>query len=261
MTRVISNTVLVTLLASFGTGAHASTIELAATGQFAVQGSETYRSVEPPAVFLVQPSPFGRPVLITTGPPAARLLDPKRISRDAADSELIRVDTSGSQADFLSVRLEGANLIVDRDGLTMTLKESPPLLGDRTLDQLIEALPEYRRGAARYTPEPAALEKLRRVKQPTELLVFFGSWCPHCEQAVPRLVRVLQDVQGAPIAVTFHGVPHDAWGKDPMTEDMRITGLPTVIVRRDSKEIARMEGDSWAAPEKSLAALVAMPTR
>jgi len=46
-----------------------------------------------------------------------------------------------------------------------------------------------------------------------------------------------------------------------MAENLRITGLPTVIVRRDSKEVARMEGDQWAAPEKSLAALVATPAR
>jgi thiol-disulfide isomerase/thioredoxin len=261
MSRFISYSLLVTLLAGFPSATHAVIMELAATSQFAVQGSATYRSIDPPAAFLVQPSPFGRPVFITTGPLTARLLDPTRISPDGADSEVVRVDTSGSQENFLSVRMEGANLIIDRDGLTMTLKESPPLLGDRTLDELIEALPEYRRGAARYTPDPAALEKLRRVNQPTELLVFFGSWCPHCGQAVPRLVRVLEDVRGAPIAVTFHGLPHDAWEKDPRTEDLRITGLPAMIVRRDGKEVARMEGEQWAAPEKSLAVLVATPGR
>jgi thioredoxin-like negative regulator of GroEL len=89
--------------------------------------------------------------------------------------------------------------------------------------------------------------------------VFFGSWCPHCGQAVPRLVRVLKDVQGAPIAVTFHGVPHD--GKDPLADDLGITGLPTAIVRRDGKELARMGADDWAAPEKGLAALVTSPAR
>ena len=257
MNRFTANALVVPLLASSWAAGHAFAMDLAATSQYVVKGSATYRSVEPPAAFLVQPSPFGRPVFITTAPPAARLLDPKRISRDAADPDLIRVDTSGSQEDFLSVRLQGTNLIVDRDGLTMTLMEGPPLLGDRTLDELIEALPEYRRDATRYTPDPAAIEKLRRVKQPTELLVVFGSWCPHCGQAVPRLVRVLQDVQGAPIAVTFHGVPHG--GGDSMTEDLRITGLPTAIVRRDGKEVARMEGEEWAAPEKSLAALVGAP--
>jgi thiol-disulfide isomerase/thioredoxin len=261
MTRLILNAVLATLLASSWSVTHAETIELATTSQFTVQGSSTFRSVELPAAFLVQPSPFGRPVLITTGPLGARLIDPARISHDATDPDVIRIDTGGWQENFLSVRPDGSGLIVDRDGLTMTLKESPPLLGDRTLDELVGSLPEYRRNAARYTPDPAALEQLRRMKQPTELLIFFGSWCPHCEQAVPRLVRVLEDVQGAPIAATFHGVPHDDSGRDSMTEDLRITGLPTLIVRRDGHEVARMEGEQWVAPEKSLATLLAKPAR
>ena len=253
MMRFTLKATLLTLLLSFSSARHAIAMELAATSQFVVQGSATYRSIDPPAAFVVPSSPFGRPVFITTGPLAARLLDPKRISRDPTDPDVIRVDTSGSQEDFLTVRLHGPNLTVERDGLTMTLKEGPPLLGDRTLDELVEALPEYRRDAARYTPDPATVEKLRRVKQPTELLVFFGSWCPHCAVAVPRLVRVLQDVRGAPLAVTFHGVPHEG---DPTMEDLGVTGLPTVIVRRNGKEVARMEGEEWAAPEKNLAAVV-----
>jgi thiol-disulfide isomerase/thioredoxin len=254
MMRLIPKAALVTLLVGLSCARHTFAMELAATSQFVVQGSSTYRSIDPPAAFLVQSSPFGRPVFITTGPLTARLLDPKRISRDATDSDLIRVDTGGSQEDFLSVRLQGPNLTVERDGVTMTLKEGPPLLGDRTLEELIEALPEYRRDAARYAPDAAAVEKIRRVKQPTELLVFFGSWCPHCALAVPRLVRVLQEVEGGPIAVTFHGVPRD--GSDPMMEDLGVTGLPTVIVRRNSKQVARMEGEEWVAPEKNLAAVL-----
>src|SRR5262249_20460667 len=229
------------------------------TSQFVVQGSAIYRSIELPASFLVDPSPFGRPALITTGRLAARLLDPQRISRDPAQPDVVQVDTSGPQENFLSVRVDGSNLVLDRDGLTMTLKAAPPLLGDRTLGELVDALPEDRRDPARYSPDPVALDKLRRLKQPTDLLVFFGSWCPHCGQAVPRLVRVLEDVQGAPIAVTFHGVPHE--GKDAMADHLGVTGLPTMIVRRDNKELARMGGEEWAAPEKSLAAVVASPAR
>ena len=247
-------TVLVTLLASCWSAADAAILELTPSSQFAVQGSTIYRSVELPPSFLVDPSPFGRPVLIRSGGPTARLLDPQRITRDAADPDVVRIDTSGPQQDFLSVRLDGSDLVLERDGRKMTLKASPPLLGDRSLDELSAAMPEYRRDATRYTPDPAAIEKLRHLKQPTELLVVFGSWCPHCAQVVPRLIRVLQDVQGAPMTVTFHGVPHD--GEDPLTDDLRITRLPTAIVRRDNKELGRLEADAWNVPERGLAALV-----
>lgn len=253
MSQIILRTVLVALLAS---GAYAEAIELVATGQFEVQGSTVYKSAEAPPTFLVLPSPFGRPVLVTTGPLGARLLDPARIARDAADPEAVRVDTSGPQTDFLLVHPDGPSLIVDRDGVKMTLKASPPLLGDRTSDEVMSALPEYRRGAARYRPDSVSVAKLSRTAQPTELVVVFGSWCPHCEQSVPRLVRVLEDVKGAPIKATFHGVPPGG-EDDPLMSELHVTRLPTAIVRRDGKELARMEGEAWEAPETSLARIVA----
>jgi thiol-disulfide isomerase/thioredoxin len=258
MSRFILRTMLLALLASRSIPAYGAVVELALTGQFEVPGSEVHRSLQFPSAFLVSPSPFGRPVFITTGPLMARLLAPARVTRDAADPDVVRVDTSGAQEDFLSVRAEGENLIVSRNGLTMTLKASAPLLGDRTLDELLQALPDYRRAAARYTPDPGALAKLRHVTQPTQLLVVFGSWCPHCAEAVPRLVRVLQDIKGAPIAVTFHGVPHDGT-PDPVTEDLHVTGLPTAIVRRDGKELARVEGTQWTEPERTLITLITTP--
>lgn len=260
MSSLALRTLVVTLLATCGGSAYGAVVELAPTGQFEAQGAEVRRSLQLPVAFLVSPSPFGRPVFITTGPLMARLLNPARITRAEADPEVVRVDTSGPQEDFLSVRPDGEDLIVDRDGLTMTLKASPPLLGDRTLEELLQALPEYRRGAARYEPDAAALAKLRRATQPTELLVVFGSWCPHCAEAVPRLVRVLGDLDGAPIAVTFHGVPHDGTS-DPVLEDLHVTGLPTAIVRRGGKEVARMEGTQWLTPERTLSALITAPAR
>jgi thiol-disulfide isomerase/thioredoxin len=261
MIRSVPALALGVLLASAGAAAHAATIELVATSQFVADRATVYRSLEPPVTLLVEPSPFGRPVLVTTGPLGARLLDPARVARDPADPDAMRVDTGGPQEDFLSVRPDGPNLILEREGLTMALMEGPPLLGDHQLDDLLQALPEYRRGAAHYAPDAAALATLRRAKRPTELLVFFGSWCPHCEQAVPRLVRVLEELRGAPITATFHGVPHDARWDDPLIDRLHIVGLPTAIVQRDGKEIARMEGDQWARPEKSLADLLAAPAR
>src|SRR5262249_8531571 len=116
MSRFVLRTILLALLASCSTSAYGAVVELAATGQFEVQGSEVHRSLEFPLAFLVSPSPFGRPVFITTGPLMARLLAPARITRDAADREVVRVDTSGPQEDFLSVRAEGENLTVSRNG-------------------------------------------------------------------------------------------------------------------------------------------------
>ena len=41
--------------------------------------------------------------------------------------------------------------------------------------------------------------------------------------------------------------------------DLHVTGLPTAIVRRDDKELARMEGNQWLEPERTLFAIVTTP--
>jgi thiol-disulfide isomerase/thioredoxin len=246
----------VILLAAAWSPVAGASLELAPTGQFQVKDAQVYRTLEPPPRFLVLGSRFGRPVLITTGPIGARLLDPARVRRDDPPAETVHVDTGGPQQDFLTVRVSGENLVVERDGTTMTLAAAPPILGDKTLDEMLAAMPDYRRAAARYRPDAAALDRLRRAKQPAEVLVFFGSWCSHCEQVIPRLVRVLQDTRGAPLQVVFHGVPAPGGATDPMADDLGVRGLPTAIVRRDGKEVARLVGEDWGTPETALANMV-----
>lgn len=267
MIRFVPLTALAALL-SLPLAADAASILLGTTGQFQVlnkgavdPSAKLYRSLTPPWQFLVDTPVFPRPVLITTGPTGARLVERSRITADPADPEHVHLDTGGSMDDVLSVSFDGPNLVVDRNGLTIALAPSPPILGDRTLDQIAGALPEYRRNAAAYTPDKAAVEKLKHLEQPTELLVFFGSWCSHCEQFVPRLVRVLQDAKSPQLHVTFHGVPPGG-ERDQLADDMQITGLPTGILKRDGKELSRMVEEAWDAPETSLAAaLSAKPSK
>jgi thiol-disulfide isomerase/thioredoxin len=260
MMRFALSSLLAVALSAPGSPVRAATVQLGQTGQFQVEvkgsiepDAKVYRSLTPPQSFLVSTAAFRRPVLITTGPTSARLLDPARVLQDPADPQIMRVDTSGPVQDLMTVRMEGPKLTVARDGVSVTLVPSPPLLGKRTLEQVVDALPEYRRSAAYYSAERAAVEQLRNLSQPVELVVFFGSWCSHCEAVIPRLVRVLQDARAPKLTVTFHGVPRGE-GQDPVADELRVTTLPTGIVRRDGKEIARLEDHAWDAPETSLAA-------
>jgi thiol-disulfide isomerase/thioredoxin len=208
---------------------------------------------------LVDQTPYGQPVLITTGPTTARLLEPAHVTPDPTNPDIVRVDTSGPQSGYLKVALQGSALVLDRDGVSMSLVPTPPVLGDRTLDQVVQQLPEYKRSAARYSPDQKAITSLRGVEQPTEMVVFFGSWCSHCEQVVPKLVRVLQDTGNGKLRVTFHGVPPPGEGEDRVADRDGVRALPTLIVRRDGKEIARMTENGWDTPEVALVKLVVAP--
>ncbi len=257
MTRIVP---ILLLLATLAAPARAATVQFASTGQFQVKArgsvdpnARVYRSVLPPWQFIVTTFALPRPVLVTTGPAGARLVDPKRVTPDPADPQIVRFDTAGPVEDLLTIRFEGPNLVIDRDGVVVALTPSPPVLGNKTLDELVVAIPDYRRNAATYTPDAGALKALRDETEPAELTVFFGSWCSHCEQVIPRLVRVLEDAKPAKLTVSFHGVPQGQTA-DPEADAARVTALPTGIVRRDGKEIARLMDEDWDAPEKSLVA-------
>ena len=264
MTRLLLPTLLSVALAAPGSVAHAETLQLGQTGQFQVEvrgtierDAKVYRSFTPPQAFLVNTAAFRRPVLITTGPTSARLIDAARVVPDTADPQIVRVDESGPVQDTMTVRFEGPRLTVTRDGVSMTLVQSPPLLGKQTAEQMLSTLPEYRRNASYYRPDRKAVDELKTLSQPAEVLVVFGSWCSHCEAVVPRLLRVLQDTGPTKLSVAFHGVPQS--GDDPVADQLGITGLPTGIVRRDGKEIARMKESDWEAPETSLARILRAP--
>lgn len=261
MNPTVTSLSLVALLAAVAAGgraAIAAPIDLALTGQFRVlvkdapvDGARVYRSLQPPAAFLVSTALFARPVFVSTAPRTARLVDPARLTYDGGDPDLVRLDPTGPQEGFFSVHVEGPRLVMERDGIRLALAPREPLLGERTLDALTAELPEYRRGASRYGPDPRAMAALRQMAQPVDLLVFFGSWCPHCEQVLPRLVRVLDELPATSVRATFRGLPPDE-GADPVADRYGIGSLPTAVVSRSGREIARLAGDAWDAPERAL---------
>ena len=261
MMRFVLPTVLA-LLAATAPGADAEPLQLTVTGQFQVQWkgaieptAKVYHSSGAAVAFLVTTAAFTRPVYITIGPTTARLLDPTHVSHDPANADSVRVDPSGAIENILGLKADGPNLTLDRDGISITLIPSPPVLGDRTLDELTHELPDYRRDAGTYAPNASAIEKLQRLQQPAEITVFFGSWCSHCAQLVPRLVRTLQDAKSSHLKVTFHGLPTGG-AADPVADDAHISALPTAIIRRDGKQEARMTDADWDTPEMTLAKLL-----
>jgi thiol-disulfide isomerase/thioredoxin len=85
--------------------------------------------------------------------------------------------------------------------------------------------------------------------------VVFGSWCPHCKMHVPQLLAVERALRGSGIAFSYHGIAQD-W-KDPEVQKLGVKALPTVVVSRGGKEVGRLVGTSWEAPESFLRKLLA----
>jgi len=149
------------------------------------------------------------------------------------------------------LQVDSGNVSFDVAGHHVTLKQKPDLLGDQQMSYILKYLPEYERGAQAYKPSASIIKHLKSHQTDVKVQIYFGSWCPHCRQMVPRVIKVAQELAGSHIHFAFYGLPHPL-GADPTTDRMGIQAVPTGIVYVKGKEIGRIIGGGWEIPELSL---------
>lgn len=153
------------------------------------------------------------------------------------------VDTSEGVASFKA------------DGRSFTLVEKPPLLGWQTIESLGAYSPDYVKRADGYQPQAAALTALRQQPADVRVSVFFGSWCPFCQQKVPMVMRLARELASAKVKFDFYGLPR-GFAEDPQAKRYNVKSVPTGIVFVNGKEVGRIGGDGWASPETTLKSLL-----
>ena len=176
------------------------------------------KSVRPVDRLMVKNNPDGTTDLLAGGVSATRI---------------IPLVANGSGATFVS------------DGRTFMLKPRPPLLGPHTVEDLVSDRPNFGEGIKTYQPEAAAVSFLKSYDKPTEIEVFFGSWCPVCENWVPKFLKSVQQAGNSKIQVSLIGVSRDFSTDQNLAKAKGVRGLPTFIVRQNGIEVGRLVG----APE------------
>ena len=100
-----------------------------------------------------------------------------------------------------------------------------------------------------YHPNPAAIETLQQVEQPTEIVVFYGAWCTDSHREIPRFLKIIETVNNQEITVTDYGVNRQKQDELGKFEIYGIEFVPTFIVIRNGIELGRI----IERPDKSLA--------
>ena len=150
--------------------------------------------------------------------------------------------------------LAGERVDFSSEGKKLALAPKPPLLGLKKAADLKLHSPEYVRDSKTYSPNPVSLAKLKKQAQPVRVLVFFGSWCGHCKEMLPHLLRVQDEIQGARIQFDYRGIGKDF--KDPEVLRLKIGEVPTAVVYVNGKEIGRLTKNDWLAPEVALSVML-----
>ncbi|HEV8239763.1 MAG TPA: thioredoxin domain-containing protein [Thermoanaerobaculia bacterium] len=213
-----------------------------------------------PGVQMFRSDKAGSAVLMTgPGLRSALVLMPRDKAVQRVDKAKVVVGPDGRAfllADAQPVResaftVEGMEIVFTVEGKPARLKEKPYLLGLHAGKDLIDHDSTYAFRAKQYSPSPALVRALRQAAQPIRVRVFFGNWCPHCQQMVPRILRLADSLAGSQIHFEFYGLP-SPFDKEPEAKRMGITGVPTGVVYRGAKEVGRIAGGEWSIPELAI---------
>ncbi|HZI94699.1 MAG TPA: thioredoxin family protein [Patescibacteria group bacterium] len=198
-----------------------------------------------PAVLVMAPE-FKQPLVIDVTGREVKTVNPAMIEKGPIPEQVLLPDTEivGPPSPYT---MDGDAVVFFLDGRKVRLGPKPPLLGPATSEELIAQLPAYRKGMQEYAPAESDTVYLKGYKLPVRVEVFFGSWCPHCREAVPRFLKSMSVASNDNIKVSFVGVPPPPFGDYPPAKEKNIKGVPTFIVYAGDKEIGRVSavpGDS-----------------
>ncbi|HEY6063849.1 MAG TPA: thioredoxin family protein, partial [Chitinophagaceae bacterium] len=91
-----------------------------------------------------------------------------------------------------------------------------------------------------YTPNAAALERLKKNKDSIQLLTFMGTWCEDSQNIIPKFYSLLEAAGFSRDRVTLIGVDRQKKTLSHLAEALNITNVPTIIVMKNGKEMGRV---------------------
>ncbi len=265
----MKRTLVPALVLLFASAAAAQTAAPGSADSFALSGHEQltvndkpapearfYRQVAGIPRLLIQAPELPDAILITAGQrPTATVVPPDAIAPSPGDPDAVLLSASDAAPRHLPVFLSGQEIKVTFGAARLVVGPREPLVGELDPAAILAYMPEYRRNRSTYAPIKGAMRLLETCNAPTDVEVFFGTWCPHCEQLIPRLIRVVQDLKNPNLRFHFHGMPRKL-DEDPVGRQYKVDAVPVGVVRRGSDIVARLSGKDWEAPESALAALL-----
>lgn len=219
-----------------------------------VPKAEIYQNERIPAI-LVLTSALPSPVLLTPRAGTVETVHIMKIAKQPDGSVDLLADAV--LAAIGRFQMVGENVKFGYEGRKVSLNPKPPLTGLRQGAELKAHNPQYVRTASGYQPNGAAIASLKKEPKPVTVRVFFGSWCPHCRQHVPYILKVEEALKGSQVKFEYFGLPRppEAW-QNPEVKRLKIGGVPTGVVYVNGKEAGRITGQGWESPEVQLNRIV-----
>ncbi len=131
------------------------------------------------------------------------------------------------------------------------------LVGAVTREQVEAAVPEWVQAQVEAQPSAEAARALAGVAPGAEVTVFLGTWCGDSRRELSRFWRALDEAGGTvPFQVRYIGVDREKKQPAELVAENDIHYVPTLIVRRDGRELGRIIETSPNGVEQDLLALL-----
>ena len=178
------------------------------------------------------------PVLVVSSDQSVRYIPQENVVRDPQGN----VSMKGTPTDpICNYQTSSGQIIFSAEGRKVRLSPKPPLVGETTLDKIYAHSPDFELRVKGYQPNEAAVQFLSKYARKTDLQIYFGTWCSVCEAWVPRLVKSLDSAKNPALSAQFRALPKN-FMSDPAVKSKGISGVPTIILLQDGREVGRLEG-------------------
>lgn len=144
-------------------------------------------------------------------------------------------------------------------------KDPEVLLGPVTREQVEAAVPAWVQAGVEANPDLAAARALASVAPGAEVTVLLGTWCGDSRREISRLWKALDAIGatagggprgGLPFTLTYIGVDEDKLQPAAAVAAAHLRYVPTLIVRRDGREVGRIVESAPHGVEVDLLALL-----
>jgi len=134
----------------------------------------------------------------------------------------------------------GSELGFSAAGGAWKLAPEPPLIGEISKADLLNKKKDYVALARAYKPKNAAISLIKNVRQPIEIIVFFGTWCSYCKHYLPGFMKSIDVAANPSITVRYVGVSEDMSEPEALLNANAVTKTPTFIVLSGGQEMGRI---------------------
>lgn len=156
------------------------------------------------------------------------------------EADQVRLDDGAVHGPPLPYLLQDQAVVFYEGSRRIRITRKPPIVGPTSVPDLLVHSPVYRKGMEAYEPAAGDIYYLKTYEEPIWIDVYFGSWCPHCREMVPRFLKSVEAASNPRIRMTLTGVPTPPFIDYPPAKEKQVRGVPTFIVYAGDREIGRI---------------------